>query len=56
MAATKVRGLRNVASHELYSLLCLGLNREATEHLGRPDKAVSPTNYSRIYQRAMIFE
>jgi transposase len=46
LAANKVRGLRNVASYALYSLLCLVLNREAAENLGRPDKAVSPTYFN----------
>jgi len=42
----KVRGLRNVASYALYSLLCLVLNREAAENIGRPDKAISPTFFN----------
>jgi hypothetical protein len=46
MAINKVRGVRNVASHALYSLLCLVLNREAAENTGRPDKAVSPTYFN----------
>jgi len=46
MAMNKVRGLKNVASYALYSLLCLVLNREAAENLGRPDKAVSPTYFN----------
>jgi transposase len=46
LAINKVRGLRNVASYSLYSLLCLVLNREAAENLGRPDKAVSPTYFN----------
>jgi transposase len=46
LAINKVRGLRNVASYALYSLLCLVLNREAAENLGRPDKAVSPTYFN----------
>lgn len=46
MAMNKVRGLKNVASHALYSLLCLVLNREAAENHGRPDKAVSPTYFN----------
>ena len=39
MATNKVRGLRNIASYALYSLLCLVLNREAAESIRRPDKA-----------------
>jgi hypothetical protein len=39
----KVRDLRNVASHALYSLLCLVLNREASENTRRTVKAVSST-------------
>ena len=46
LAVNKVRGLRNVASYALYSLLCLVLNREAAENLRRPDKAVSPTYFN----------
>jgi transposase len=46
MIINKVRGIRNVASYTLYSLLCLVLNREAAENTGRPDKAVSPTYFN----------
>jgi transposase len=46
MVINKVRGLNNVASYALYSLLCLVLNREAAENTGRPDKAVSPTYFN----------
>jgi transposase len=46
MAINKVRGLRNVTSYALYSLLCLVLNREAAENIRRPDKAVSPTYFN----------
>ena len=46
MATNKVRGLRNVTSYALYSLLCLVLNREAAENIGRRDKAVSPTYFN----------
>jgi transposase len=46
LAINKVRGVRNVASYALYSLLCLVLNREAAENLRRPDKAVSPTYFN----------
>jgi hypothetical protein len=35
MAIKKVRGLRSVVSSALYSLLCLVLNREEAENLGR---------------------
>jgi hypothetical protein len=45
-AINKVRGVRNVASYGLYSLLCLVLNREAAENIRRPDKAVSPTYFN----------
>jgi len=45
MAMNKVRGLKNVTSYALYSILCLVLNREA-ENLGRFDKAVSPTYFN----------
>jgi transposase len=46
LAINKVRGVRNVASYALYSLLCLALNREAAENIRRPDKAVSPTYFN----------
>jgi hypothetical protein len=46
MAVNKVRGLRNVASYVLISILGLVLNREAAENIGRPDKAVSPTYFN----------
>jgi ABC-type Na+ efflux pump permease subunit len=46
LAINKVIGVRNVASYELYSLLCLVLNREAAENMGRPDKAISPTYFN----------
>jgi hypothetical protein len=46
LAVNKVRGVRNVASYALYSLLYLVLNREASQNLGRPDKAVSPTYFN----------
>lgn len=45
-AMNKARGLKNVASHALYSQLCLVLNREAAENHGRPDKAASPTYFN----------
>jgi transposase len=46
LALNKVRGLRNVASYALYSLLCLVLSREAAENIGRFDKVVSPTYFN----------
>ena len=46
MVTNKVRGLTNVASYALYSLLCLILNREAAQNIGRVDKAVSPTYFN----------
>jgi hypothetical protein len=46
LAINKVRGIRNVASYALYSILCLVLNREAAQNTGRPDKAVSPTYFN----------
>jgi len=46
LTINKVRGMKNVASYALYSILCLVLNREAAENLGRPDKAVSPTYFN----------
>ena len=46
LAINKVRGLRNVACYALFSILCLVLNREAAENIGRRDKAVSPTYFN----------
>ena len=46
LATNKVRGLKNVACYALYSILCLILNREAAQNIGRPDKAVSPTFFN----------
>ena len=46
IATNKVRGLKNVACIALYSILCLILNREAAQNIGRPDKAVSPTFFN----------
>jgi transposase len=46
MASNKVRGLKNVASYALFSMLCLVLNREAAQNIGRTDKAVSPTFFN----------
>ena len=46
LVINKARGLKNVASYALYSLLCLVLNREAAENIRRPDKAVSPTYFN----------
>jgi hypothetical protein len=46
LAVNKVRGLGNVASYALFSILCLVLNREAAENIGRYDKAVSPTYFN----------
>jgi transposase len=46
LTINKVRGIRNVTSYALYSLLCLVLNREAAQNTGRPDKAVSPTYFN----------
>lgn len=46
LATNKVRGLKNIASYALFSILCLVLNREAAENIKRPDKAVSPTYFN----------
>jgi transposase len=50
LTINKVRGIKNVASYGLYSILCLVLNREAAENLGRPDKAVSPTYFKSPFE------
>jgi transposase len=46
LAMNKVRDLKNVASYALFSVLCLVLNREAAENIGRRDKTVSPTYFN----------
>ena len=46
LTVVKVRGLVNVSVYVLLSVLCLVLNREAAENLGRPDKALSPTFFN----------
>jgi len=46
MVNNKVRGLRQVAFYALCSILCLVLNREAAQNIGRPGKAVSPTYFN----------
>jgi hypothetical protein len=46
LATNKVRGLKNITSYALFSVLCLVLNREAAENIGRRDKAVSPTYFN----------
>jgi hypothetical protein len=42
----KVRGLASVSVYALLSVLCIVLNREAAERMGRPDKALSPTFFN----------
>jgi len=46
LATNKVRGLKNITLYALFSVLCLVLNREAAENIGRRDKAVSPTYFN----------
>jgi hypothetical protein len=46
LTVNRVRGLANVGVYALLSVLCLVLNREAAENLGRPDKALSPTFFN----------
>jgi len=46
LVINKVRGLKNVTSYALYSLLCLVLNREAAQNINRPDRAISPTYFN----------
>jgi transposase len=46
MVINKVRGLRQVATYALFSILCLVLNRRAAQNTGRKDKAVSPTYFN----------
>jgi hypothetical protein len=42
----KVRGLASVSVYAWLSELCVVLNREAAERMGRPDKALSPTFFN----------
>ena len=46
LRVNNVRGLVNVGVYALLSVLCIVLNREAAENVGRPDKAVSPTFFN----------
>ena len=46
MANNEVRGLAQVTFYALCSILCLVLNREAAQRIGRHEKAVSPTYFS----------
>jgi hypothetical protein len=46
LTVNRVRGLLNVEVYSLLSVLCLVLNREAAENMGRPDKALSPTFFN----------
>jgi len=46
MTISKIRGLKQVASYALFSLLCLVLNREAAQNIGRADKVVPPTCFA----------
>ena len=46
LTVNRVRGLLNVEVYSLLSVLCLVLNREAAENIGRPDKALSPTFFN----------
>jgi transposase len=46
MANNKVSGLRQVAFYALCSILCLVLNREAAQNIGKNEKAVSPTYFN----------
>jgi hypothetical protein len=44
----KVRGLSKVAFYALCSILCLVLNREVVQRIGKHEKAVSPTLFQHI--------
>lgn len=46
VANNKVRGLGQVAFYGLCSILCLVLNREAAQNIGKHEKAVSPTYFN----------
>jgi len=43
---SRVRGLLWVSVYALLSVLCVVLNREAAENMGRPEKALSPTFFN----------
>ena len=46
LTVNRVRGLAGVSVYALLSELCVVLNREAAENMGRPDKALSPTFFN----------
>lgn len=46
MVNNKVRGLAQVTFYALCSILCLVLNREAAQRIGRNEKAVSPSYFN----------
>ena len=46
LAENKVRGATTLLHTHSYSLLCLVLNREAAQNIGRADKAISPTYFN----------
>jgi len=46
LTVNRVRGLLNVEVYSLLSVLCLVLNREAAENVGRTDKVLSPTFFN----------
>jgi hypothetical protein len=46
LGVNRVRGLFSVSVYSLLSVLCLVLNREAAENMGRPEKALSPTFFN----------
>jgi hypothetical protein len=46
MVTNKISELKQVASYALFSILCLVLNREAAQNIGRTDKSVSPTFFN----------
>jgi transposase len=46
MVNNKVRGLAQVTFYALCSILCLVLNREAAQRIGRYEKSVSPTYFN----------
>jgi hypothetical protein len=48
LTVNKVRGLGDVASYALFSILCLVLNRETAENIRRYDKAVSFNPFQHI--------
>ena len=46
LTTNKVRGLKNVTVHALYSILNIVLRSKVAINIGRPDKAASQHNFN----------